>query len=638
VFDMKVGTGALRAVVLAAALALIALVAPASADIYWSNQGGAGIGRAQNDGTGVSEALFPGVSAGVTALTVSGGYVYWGSSATTIGRAGVDGSNPKPDYISGTSGISGLVSDGTYLYWSNSSSGTIGRAPLGNPASANENFVTGIPTGTVGQVAVDSQYIYWADYLNNRIGRANVQNGLGVTLNFIPNGNPAAAVQDPIGVAVDSNYVYWTNGYYAGRTVGRANLNGSSPSGSFISPAGGDPRDLVVTGGYIYWSEGAGTGPAPNQNSIARAPLSGSNPNFDFITGPSSPWGLAVDTGAAPTEQAPPTFSGAAIPGQVLSVAHGTYTPAATAYTDSWEECDGSGNNCAAIPGASNTTTYTPTQAQVGSTLKVIETATGTYGMSAPVTSAPVTVGASGGGGGGGGGGNMTPPTVATLPASAIGQTTVTVNATVNPNGAAMTAYFEYGTSQTLFGALSTPVQVVPTGIGAVSISANLSGLKPGTTYYVRIEGVNTASGAAVGGQILSFTTTVPLKRISSSMIWTFPLYRHYATVTQLEVLRAPVGAKIGVVCKGQGCPRAATKTVTAPKCRRGTKCRPPSTVNVSIVGLFRGRRLAYGDTVRVDITQAGAIGKVYVFKIERSVNPTITCLAPWSTKPGVGC
>ncbi len=53
----------------------------------------------------------------------------------------------------------------------------------------------------------------------------------------------------------------------------------------------------------------------------------------------------------------------------------GTYSPTPTAQTYQWERCDSGGNNCSNIGGATNTT-YTPVAGDVGSTLRVVETAT----------------------------------------------------------------------------------------------------------------------------------------------------------------------------------------------------------------------------------------------------------------------
>ncbi len=96
-------------------------------------------------------------------------------------------------------------------------------------------------------------------------------------------------------------------------------------------------------------------------------------------------------------------------------------------------------------------------------------------------------------------------PTVATVAASSVSSTAATLNGTVNANGASTTVTFEYGTS-TAYGSTVTAAQSPVTGTNATSVTAALSGLTPNTTYYYRVNGVNTAG--TTNGTRLSFTTS----------------------------------------------------------------------------------------------------------------------------------
>jgi len=193
--------------------------------------------------------------------------------------------------------------------------------------------------------------------------------------------------------------------------------------------------------------------------------------------------------------------------------------------------------------------------------------------------------------------------------------------------------------------ASSTASQLVTTGVGAVAVSANLSGLSPGTTYYYRVQAQDTATGAGVAGSIKSFKTTVPLKQINSTMRWNFLAYTKYVKVAALSVVNAPVGASVTVVCSGKGCPFGShSQTARAPKpsCSgkgKKRKCEKPKTLaNVNLVDLFKHRKLGYGAKVTVRLTERGYVGKEYVFNMSRSISPTIGCLAPGSTTPGQNC
>src|SRR6185437_10918199 len=88
-----------------------------------------------------------------------------------------------------------------------------------------------------------------------------------------------------------------------------------------------------------------------------------------------------------PSNTAPPTISGTAQQGQTLTESHGTWTNNPTSFTYQWLQCDGEGNNCQPISGATNQT-YVPTGNDVGHRLKVSETASNAGGSSSPSTSA----------------------------------------------------------------------------------------------------------------------------------------------------------------------------------------------------------------------------------------------------------
>ncbi|HSZ06172.1 MAG TPA: hypothetical protein VK778_13375 [Solirubrobacteraceae bacterium] len=100
------------------------------------------------------------------------------------------------------------------------------------------------------------------------------------------------------------------------------------------------------------------------------------------------------------------------------------------------------------------------------------------------------------------------PPTVLTGRASTMTQTSATVSATVNPNGAEVSkCWLEYGTT-TSYG-LSAPCSPPPgSGSSPVAVAAPLTGLTAGTTYHFRVLATN-PGGTSVGSDE-TFTTQLP--------------------------------------------------------------------------------------------------------------------------------
>jgi len=90
-------------------------------------------------------------------------------------------------------------------------------------------------------------------------------------------------------------------------------------------------------------------------------------------------------------------------------------------------------------------------------------------------------------------------PAVVTDAASSVAQTTVTLNATVNPNGAEVAkCEFEYGETNS-YGKVASCASLPGSGTSAVAVSAAVSGLTASTTYHFRISATNlggTSTGA----------------------------------------------------------------------------------------------------------------------------------------------
>lgn len=82
------------------------------------------------------------------------------------------------------------------------------------------------------------------------------------------------------------------------------------------------------------------------------------------------------------------------------------------------------------------------------------------------------------------------PPTAVASPATAITNTSATLNAGVNPRGTDTDVSFDYG----LTAAYGTTIAATPatvTGVNATAVSAAISGLAPNTLYYYRVSAAN---------------------------------------------------------------------------------------------------------------------------------------------------
>ncbi|HLY48195.1 MAG TPA: glycoside hydrolase family 76 protein [Solirubrobacteraceae bacterium] len=97
--------------------------------------------------------------------------------------------------------------------------------------------------------------------------------------------------------------------------------------------------------------------------------------------------------------------------------------------------------------------------------------------------------------------------------AGSVTQVAANLAGTVNSNGRYTTYYFEYGTS-TSYGA-ATARRGVRAGRRAVSVTASLTGLSPGTTYHYRIYASNAAGPACSSDR--TFTTVMTPQQLAAS-------------------------------------------------------------------------------------------------------------------------
>jgi hypothetical protein len=159
------------------------------------------------------------------------------------------------------------------------------------------------------------------------------------------------------------------------------------------------------------------------------------------------------------------------------------------------------------------------------------------------------------------------PPTAATEAASAVTQTSATLNATVNPNSVAVSdCHLVYGTS-TSYGA-SVPCSSLPgSGSSPAAVSAPVTGLSPNTTYHFRILATNT-EGPGEGSDRTFTTQAVPTPASPAPAQQETPpgqavlssLQRNTAPVPDVELVGTSLTASAsGVVPVKVSCPAAET-------------------------------------------------------------------------------
>jgi hypothetical protein len=94
---------------------------------------------------------------------------------------------------------------------------------------------------------------------------------------------------------------------------------------------------------------------------------------------------------AAPVNTAPPTITGTPTVGQTLTATDGTWSNSPTSFSYQWQRCNGGGNNCASISGATNKS-YALTATDAGHAIRVRVTAANADGSATAASDATTAV------------------------------------------------------------------------------------------------------------------------------------------------------------------------------------------------------------------------------------------------------
>jgi hypothetical protein len=111
-----------------------------------------------------------------------------------------------------------------------------------------------------------------------------------------------------------------------------------------------------------------------------------------------------------------------------------------------------------------------------------------------------------------------TPMPIATLPATAIGGTSATLNGTVNPSGFSASAWFEWGPT-TNYGNLTAATDL-GYGTNSLPVSATLNALIPSTNYHFRVVSLWSDITTLYGSDQSFDTTLAPLTLNTGSGYW----------------------------------------------------------------------------------------------------------------------
>jgi hypothetical protein len=116
----------------------------------------------------------------------------------------------------------------------------------------------------------------------------------------------------------------------------------------------------------------------------------------------------------------------------------------------------------------------------------------------------------------------IAPPSATTGTASSPDGSQGTLNASINPNGAATTYQFEFGTTVSYGKVAPASPKAIGSGSEAVQVSEGISGLQPGTTYHYRVTasslaGVSHSADASFKSPTTPTTTTNAVSALSAT-------------------------------------------------------------------------------------------------------------------------
>ena len=209
-------------------------------------------------------------------------------------------------------------------------------------------------------------------------------------------------------------------------------------------------------------------------------------------------------------------------------------------------------------------------------------------------------------------------PIVTTASASSVTANSATLNGSVNPNGLATTAYFQYGTSTNYNN--TAPVSSLLNGTSTTGVSApNVSGLAPNTTYHFRLvasSSAGTAYGADTNFTTLSGGTPAPVISSTYSTLTLTPSSQPAdgssqitATATLRDVNDSPVTNRtIQFTATGKATTKIANSTVTTDSSGKATTTITATTPGTSTICLIDPVNVNLITSATATFTQQGLV------------------------------
>jgi hypothetical protein len=203
--------------------------------------------------------------------------------------------------------------------------------------------------------------------------------------------------------------------------------------------------------------------------------------------------------------------------------------------------------------------------------------------------------------------------------------------------------FFDYG--QRIAKCPAKPVQFAQ-GVGTAQCVVHYAGVGNHsiTAFYLGDAGFG---GSGSTPQAVTVKRLPPKIKgtVTSTLAWSFLYSPTYTRILSIILHKPELGTVIVFTCRGIFCPfgHHSSKVEKVHVCvttRHKSSCTLRLLRSMSIGPGFHKSKLHVGDVMTIELKRTGWIGKGYFFTVRARKGPTvhIGCLAPGSTKIGVGC